>query len=188
VPQPKPAKEWITAEEAAALLGVNLRQVQKRARAGYIEKRRLPRLPTESAGRVEYSRADVDALLDGTPNHCEPVGFPQRVRAAEEAEAGSDARPPAAGNGTRALAPAAFFRPPELAAGHWPAPTAPRAWLTLPEAAAYSGLPEVTIVSLTRGGMIRAIDQWGQDVGQGTHRASYRMSRASLDAYGEGKL
>jgi hypothetical protein len=185
VPQPKPAKEWITAEEAAALLGVNLRQVQKRARAGYIEKRRLPRLPTESAGRVEYSRADIDALLAGTPNHCEPV-------AASGQRPGASTPPPTPGNGKSALAriPAEFpdlWLRPQLAPGPWPlAP--PRAWLTLPEAAAYSGLPEVTIVSLTRGGMIRAIDQWGQDVGQGTHRASYRVSRASLDAYGEGKL
>lgn len=59
-----------------------------------------------------------------------------------------------------------------------------RAWFSLKDAAEYSGLEEDTLVSLIKGGFVKAIDQQGQSVSPGTRRASYRIQRASLDAYG----
>ena len=47
---------------AAMMLGVSLRQIERRESQGYIEKRKAERRMGESTARSEYSRADIEAL------------------------------------------------------------------------------------------------------------------------------
>lgn len=180
----KPAKEqWITKDEAARLLGVNPRQVQQRAAHGYIEKRVLPRLPTERQGRVEYSRVDVDALKAGKPNmHATQVDDVGPL-----APSGEGTRDLALFHGAAPLRRSSGLGAPlemirglaEIAAAlQPPAPAAPKAWLTLGEAAAYSGLTPATIEELVRDRQVFAI---------GRGPKTWRIQRAGLyglDAFG----
>lgn len=131
---PKESKsEWITKEEAAKILGVNVRQVQKRAEQGYIEKRPLPRLPNERQARVVYARRDVEALAAGTPNQ-HAVMEPEAPANPPNALA-IVPKPQASGDLMRQWveATAALNRIAETR-------RSPRAWLTLDEAAEFSGL------------------------------------------------
>lgn len=50
--------------EAAALLKVHPRQIERRAQQGYIEKHYLPKKAGEKAARVVYSRADIEQILE----------------------------------------------------------------------------------------------------------------------------
>lgn len=188
MPKAELAGEWITKEAAAKLLGVNVRQVEKRIQAGSIEKRRLPKLPTESVGRVEVARGDVDALLAGTPNSH-----------AVEVSNDADKFPAPTGDGTADLVrirkhlgiddPLAMLRHiarTTLDLSPAPAPPAPRAWLTLDEAAEHSGLTEETIMAQVSAGNIDAVDRHGRDASvTGPQRRHLRIKRASLDAFGE---
>jgi hypothetical protein len=186
-------EDWVSAEEAAEMLGVNVRQVQKRAKAGYLAKTYLPRLPNERQGRVRYARADVTALLAGTPNHCEGV---------TAKKAGTEFPGPT-GDGAADLErirthlqlaalpdPELEFRKHvmELIAAEKlerRARSEPRAWLTLTEAAEYCGLEEQTLVNICKASNVRAIDASGLDVGMETRKSSaWRVQRASLDAWG----
>lgn len=172
------AREWISKEEAAELLSVKPRQVEKRAAEGYLEKRTLPRQPHEKQARVEYKRADVDAILDGKPNQ---YGKPMRP---EMPEAPS-------GDGTadlarfRAAAPPMPILPDPGSIIHFLATLArvlppprrePRAWLTLAEAVEYCGLPAAELERLLREGLVYSF---------GRGPKTWRIQRAALDAYGQ---
>ena len=213
MPQAKPElSDWITKEQAAELLGLKERQVQKRAEQGYIEKRYLPRLPNERQARVMYARRDVDALAAGTPNHCQelpaatsgngPAG-PQQL-----GEASPAPKPDAALQAAFAQYVAAGM-PPLTAEGAFAFPRLPeaelasvnsqveawnamatyltklsnalappqrKAFLTFEEAIAYSGLPAAEIDRLLREGLIYSF---------GRGPKTWRIQRASLDAYGQ---
>ena len=173
---------------AAMMLGVSLRQIERRESQGYIEKRKAERRMGESTARSEYSRADIEALKAGTPNvHAREVsqteGYIEAIR--EAGEESQKARKPENGAG-KALA----TRPPNS----WPSfeerigafvatlqanplVRAPqlRPWLTLDEAVAFSGLPRAFLVAKAVEGV-----PWAIDVCAGGTRAFWRFNREGL--------
>lgn len=172
-------EEWVSKERAAGLLNVEPRQVEKRAQQGFIEKQYLPRKPTERAARVQYKTADIEALLAGTPNmYGEPMKDEQwSPRPARELVVmPAPSAPPAI-----ALAEVDFFGAMALQLARlsaaFPTPPITKAWLTVDEAAEYSGLPVPEVERLVEEGIVYA------PVGRG--RKTWRIQRASLDAYGE---
>ncbi len=209
---PKPteaATEWISKQEAAVLLDVNVRQIEKRVLAGYISKRYQPRLRGQGTARVEVLRADVLALIDGThPKLSEPmpklasrdanIDGPQSIsdRPARALEALEALERYVARQTPRmqalALATADPVSPERL--GHLQdleatalatKSLAARAWLTLPEAAEYSGLPEDTLWTIVMGGGIDAVDRHGNPASAtAPQRRHVRVRRASLDTWG----
>ena len=70
MPAPKPALEadWLPKPAAAKLLGVAVRQLERRTRQGYIESRREERQINQTTAPVVYSRVDILALKAGKPN------------------------------------------------------------------------------------------------------------------------
>jgi hypothetical protein len=181
----KPAKlpDWLPAAEAAALLGVKRRQLQMRERQGYIEKRVLPRSPTESVGRVEYSRADIEALLRGAPNtHAREI--PAEPLTLDQAIGLSDSAMRANGKPSTALALRSPLRGDTLQhflaavlaenpIRHEP-PAFLRPWLTLAEAVDMSGLPAPYLLT-------RAERGWDAAVNVGRRKGGrWRFSREGL--------
>lgn len=135
---------WLSKPEAAALLGVATRQIERREAAGNLRKRTLPRAPGETSARVVYSRADLLALKAGAPN----------VYASQNETAGRELTTNGQridnGSATTALAvggaPFDFMRTLAAILAARAEPVAPRPWLTLDEAAAASGLPAAWLV------------------------------------------
>ncbi len=173
--QAKPEQnEWVTREEAASILGVNERQVQKRAEQGYLERSFLPRRPNERQARVRYARRDLEAILAGTPNQ---HGIP--VAPSTEPEP----FPGPTGDGSTDLARIRkHLGVPDVMPNVWawpPPAREPRAWLTLEEAAEWSGLPAPIIAELLRTSQVDSI---------GRGPKTWRIRRASLDAWGTGKV
>ena len=166
--------DWLPKEEAAELLGVSIRQLENRTLKGEIRKKTLPRLPNERAARVMYSIEDLKAINAGSPNHYgEPAA--SSVPRASDLVAVITGRPnhsgaPAAGDPFAGLAA-------HLAAlaKAFPPPAEAKPWLTLAEAAAYSGLPAAWLVAQAREGG----KKWVVNVGQGT-KAHWRFNREAL--------
>lgn len=204
--QPKLVEsEWITKQEAAKMLGVHLRQVEKRISQGYIEKRFLPRKMNERQARVEVSRRDVEALKAGTPNHTEQVAEPEP----KKIDAGmKKALAQYVGAGLPALTTEGSFAMPlipeaqlkalcaqteaslslnkawsalaehlaKLSAAFPPPRRDWPAWLTLEDAAEYSGLPAPELKRLLNEGLVYSF---------GRGPKTWRVQRAALDAYGQ---
>lgn len=175
--EPKKAPDdWISKKQAAEILGVNPRQIEKRAEKGWIDKRYPPRRPHETHARVEYRRADVHAIRDGKPNHCEALELipkPSSNGTADLARIRENVLPGATRAAQELLGlMAPVFR--MLQVTHRP----PRAWLTLEEAVEYSGLPSPFLAELLRSSQV-------DNIGRGPK--TWRVRRASLDAYGEPK-
>lgn len=182
MPAPKPADavgEWLAKPAAAKLLGASLRQLERRERQGYIEKRVTPRGPMERAARVLYSRADIIALKAGTPNSY------ARVAPVKE-PAPRAAKPTVVSNDTGA-ALAVVDHSTEIFAALlgklatvFPTPTPsaepPRPWLTLDEAVEYSGLPRAFLLAEARAGS----SPFALNVGTTGRGARYRFNRDAL--------
>jgi hypothetical protein len=169
---------WMYAEEVCKVLKVKLRQVQQRAAQGYIETHQLPRKPTERQGRTLYRRADVEALKAGKPNmHAVEVEMPAKTQALPaRAETKALARRPPLSPSIAELSGIGgvltlreFLQETR--------PREPKAWLTLDEAAAYSGLPRILL----------EVEIWhNRIVTLGRGPKTWRIQRASLDAFGRG--
>lgn len=190
MPTPKPAlEEWIPKTAAAKLLGVSLRQIERREKDGFLEKRTLPRLATESTGRVVYSRADLLALKAGTPNtHAravqdvvDPEASPLQPVVSNGGAGGGG------GSNGKALA---LVRNGSYAQRDYVAafdaivgslraatPPAPKPWLTVDEAVEYSGLPRGYLLKRAREGWDAAVD-----VSTGGAHQFWRFNRAALGA------
>lgn len=164
-PQIETDSDWLPVQAAADWLGVSVRQVQNRAAQGEIEKRVLPKAPHERAARVEYRRRDLDRIKAGFRSQT-PAGPAPPVTAVA-------VRPPAAVAPFAALADSTAaseaFEAIHRGALHLAALAAalPPAgkWLTLKEAAEYSGLPARWLRAAARAGKLRA-----QNVGEKRER------------------
>jgi excisionase family DNA binding protein len=66
---------WVGKEEAAKLLKVSVRQIERRAHQGAIERKHLPKAANEKSARVVFSRADIEALLRGEEPAAEDLGM-----------------------------------------------------------------------------------------------------------------
>lgn len=186
MPTPKPAlEEWIPKAAAAKLLGMSLRQIERREKEGFIEKRTLDRLPTESTGRVVYSRADLIALKAGTPNtHARVVAdapaphmFPGSEFPAAERNALAVVRQPQAPADPFAGLAAHLAR---LSAA-FPSPAAVVAalkpWLTLDEAVEFSGLTRPWLLHEAEAGQGSIAIR---DMGKHTRGGRWRFLRDDL--------
>jgi hypothetical protein len=147
---------WIPGNEAAALLRVTERSVRRRAEQGLIRRRTDPR-PRVGKGIAAplYSRADVEALLAGTPN-MQAVLVREKQGSEDRAKTGKvvdDPNPLGAAlvealrafTGARVdlvAAPSQNFRP----------------WLPLTQASDYSGLPRRWLKAAARDGRVEAIN------------------------------
>lgn len=186
MPLPKTAEQadWIPVAEAAHLLGVTPRQVQRREQAGNIEKRFGPRIGSAGAP-VLYSREDIEALKAGKPNvHARAVepdhsgGLTEMARGAGK----STALALSSHDTTTALARVTSSEVLKslaelITAARAGPPLEAKPWLTLAEAVEYSGLPEKFLLSRARDGAAFAID-----VGAGGDRSYWRFSRDGLKA------
>jgi hypothetical protein len=167
--------EWLSKADAAAFLRVSSRQIERRAAQGYVEARRLPRRPTERSERVVYSRVDLEAIRDGKPNqHGIPDDSVDNSAKPTGAVEISPVQPAKAAALAHTAPPGAW----ETLAGAFAARFAPAApvppWLTLREAAEYSGLPASWLEREARAGNAFALN-----VGS-AKRASWRFSRNAL--------
>jgi hypothetical protein len=136
---------WLAKDKAAKLLGVSIRQLENRAAKGEIRKNTLPRQLNERAARVLYSIEDIDAIRAGRPNR---YGEPAAPKPSLAVVGSSPGEPPAGfvaqlAQLMRALPPPA--EKPKL-----------KRWLTVREAAEYSGLPARWLAEAARAGKMRA--------------------------------
>lgn len=153
---------WTQKEDAAKLLGVSIRQLENLAALGRISKMRLPRQVNERSARVLYSIEDIDAIKAGKPRLPDPAeAAPAAVPERAIVKNGAD---PFAGLAAHLAAIARAFPPP----------TAERPWLTLAEAAEWSGLPAAWLLAQARAGA-----DFATNVGTGK-KARWRFNRASL--------
>jgi hypothetical protein len=137
---------WLGKAEAAALLGVSVRQLELKTAQGLVRKETLPKKPSDRAARVVYWREDLDAIRAGKPNR------------------GGETKP--AESETKALAREMPTSPDPVAAlvaalaRAFPAPAPPaqkaKPWLSLKDASDYSGLPARYLVQAAREGKMRA--------------------------------
>jgi hypothetical protein len=154
--------EWLGKVEAAAVLGVSVRQLELKTANGQIRKKTLPKKPNERAARVVYSREDLDAIRAGKPNQWSSAPLAPDFR-----HFGNTGL-------LRGGDPAAV-----LAARHMglvPPPIAQKPWLTLQEAAIWSGLPATWLTARAREGAAFALN-----VAQGS-KAHWRFNREALAA------
>ncbi|MBV9448540.1 MAG: hypothetical protein JO345_21860 [Streptosporangiaceae bacterium] len=125
----------MTKAEACRLLGVSERQVERRAKAGMIRRRTEPRRPDQFAAPVLFSRADIDAVKNGAPNfHAVVENAPEAAVASKQADqTAATARRDPSSELERILLGLGAARLIPLPGS--------KLWLTLEEAADYSGLP-----------------------------------------------
>jgi hypothetical protein len=201
---PLDSEDWLGKAEAAALLGVHPRQLERRASAGQVRKRILPKKPSEKAARVVYFREDLEAIKRDPPeahmDHSELALLKEheakeleKERAAIERErnivasvdrliAAIETQNRAIPDPERAAQAAADAKRLQaieaLVAAFiraFPPPASePRYWLKLTEAAEYSGLTESWLLAQARAGA-----QYALNVGMGT-RANWRFNREML--------
>jgi hypothetical protein len=167
--KPEVDEIWLPKDEAAALLKVGIRQLENRAADGQIRKATLPKLPSERVARVVFSRADVLALLNGTPRTPGNREETREGKAAAHAQIAAQTAPEA--RGVVAI-PAALIdalrerrEPREVL----------KPWLTLSEAVQYSGLPASWLIAAARDGAPIAIN-----TGKGRRREYWRFNRDAI--------
>jgi hypothetical protein len=153
---------WLSKADAARVLGVSVRQLELKTAQGLIRKETLPKKPNERAARVVYSREDLDAIRAGSPNrHGEAA--PERTLARREQSPNpfADFAERLAGLAFAAQSAKADLRP----------------WLTLDEAAEYSGLTRAWLLKEAEAGE-NAITV--RDMGKHARGGRWRFLRADL--------
>lgn len=163
--------DWLEKEPAAKRLGVGMRQLENRAAKGEIRKSKMERQPHERAARVLYSIQDIDAIKAGKPNQYGEVDAP--------AEAKSDLQKQLIKSGDFANSADPFAglaaHLAKLSAAFPSAAEPAKPWLSLKEAAEYSGLPAAWLLEQARAGQLRAVN-----TGKGS-REFWKFNRAALE-------
>jgi hypothetical protein len=192
---------WLHKTEAAALLDVSIRQLENLAALKRIRKNRLPRQPNERSARVLYSVEDIEAIKNGTPNLPEALpepaqtpGMVLRREMTASIERLSETIREEISTSIEHLGELAERQMLQFAKlgenqvnisagqleqfGELMARTVPPAiqkpWLTLAEAAEWSGLPAAWLVAQARAGAAFAVN-----VGRGS-KAHWRFNREML--------
>lgn len=162
---------WLEKEEAARLLGRDKRQIDRRARQGFIETKREEQ-PWQRKARRYFSRADILAILDGKPNRY-PVTSSQR---STQGNGGNDGQPGDGGRGAGGNGGNMPDGHPDSSRLLNGIPKRP--WLTLSEAAVFSGLPEEWLQGQAEAGTIHAVNV-------GKESAAWMFSRKGLKKVGK---
>lgn len=155
MPEPvlQPEEEWIPKKQALRMLAISARHLERRAAQGLVRRKVGDRRPDQTAAPVLYARSDIEALRAGKPNR---HAFVDRRPAAPEKAGKSKAvllkETPLARRAEASLG-GLFLRLAEAAR----APQ-PRLWLTLAEAAEFSGLPRSLLRRLARAGQVAALN------------------------------
>lgn len=172
---------WLPLADAAELLGVGRRQIERRAAQGMIQKRVLERAPMQTFAPVLYSRADVEAIRHGKPNNHARLVKPKANGAAKGAE-----MPRQASNGGDSVALSVVSAAKQdanalaaLVAALRVAPAEVKPWLTLAEASEFSGLPSAYLRREAKAGGLHALD-----VGASAAGGRFRFNRESLSRLG----
>lgn len=166
--RPEPG-EWLMKEDAAKFMKSTVRTIERLARTGRVQRRLLPRAANERQARVVFLRSDLEAVLNG--GRSEPVPLPSAGLTVQQRD--QLARAFAVRNGS--LLPAAETHTTEAEArGRVAVAHSSRAWLTLSEAAEYSGLEAAFIAQRLRKSEL-------EHIGQGPK--SWRILRSSLDSW-----
>jgi hypothetical protein len=160
------APGWTHKEAGAELLGVSIRQLENLAALKRIRKQRLPRQTNERSARVLYSVEDIEAIKAGKPNVMPETPEPSEARAAA----------PAAPEPRGFLAiPAALI---DLLRERREQREPLKPWLTLDEAAEYSGLTRAWLLKEAEAGQgAIAI----RDMGRFARGGRWRFLRADLE-------
>jgi hypothetical protein len=172
-----PQETWIPKARAAELLGLSVREVERMAQNGRIQKRYDKPGPGRRYGCVLYREADVLAIEEEREVGIHNSGGAQAKQnlltllpASQVGPRAVEAQVDAWGALTAHLA--------KLSAA-FPTPTNRKAWLTLEEAAEHSGLPVAKLTELVSSEVVYAI---------GRGPKTWRIQRASLDAFGEAAM
>jgi hypothetical protein len=166
------SRAWLPKAEAAELLGVSLRQLERRHSEGVVAKRVLPKAKGETASRVVYSRADIEALKAGAPRLPSQDGWPllfgeRRIAPTDGPQAAN--LQPSSANMVAGLAQVLESLRTTQAAS-----AVSRPWLTLEEASGYSGLPATFLLRQARAGV-----PWAVNVGS-DKSVRWRFNRDAL--------
>jgi hypothetical protein len=166
---------WLSKQESAELLGVNPRQIERREAQKQLRKKTLPREPGQTTARVVYSRADLLALKAGTPNQ-----YGEDGAGALQVSGANGTAPAAASTASTVDAWGGFAQHLARIAAAFPSPAREeKPWLTLEEAAEWSGLPAGWLLRHAREGYVGAIDLGGRPKG-----GRWRFRRADLARIG----
>jgi hypothetical protein len=196
--QVAPETEWLPKQQAAQLLGCSERQLDRRYEQGHVEKRTLPRGPLERTAAVVYSKADIEALKNNTPNTYSRAVKETNVRpeAGHTSDATYDESPapisPAVSNDANGMPPASSLARIDpglkellevitMRLRPAPEPPAPalKPWIPLEEASAISGLPQDYLVARARDGAPWALNTGTVKMDR-ARRASLRFNREAL--------
>jgi hypothetical protein len=173
----QPAEEvWITKKQTAEILGVGAREVERMAKNGRIHKLYQPpnRKEDRRYGQVLYLQTDV-RVIEQERLYGVRSSAPLPPQAALALAPISQAQARVADAQVDAWHGLAAHLAKLSAAFPTPKPQ-PRAWLTLEEAVDYCGLPLAELERLLREGLIYSF---------GRGPKTWRIQRASLDAYGQ---
>lgn len=177
-----PAGSWLSKQDAARLVGISIRQLERRESQGYIRKHVLPRRAQQKTAPVVYLREDCEALKEGRAQSYGETVRSSRAKTAGEPLATLPA--PDEASVPTALAP----RAPQAAANaNWDAfcravATAiapreePKPYLTIREAAEYSGLPVAYLRRMAPNGGFGAVDV----ASEGATKRAWRFRRAAF--------
>jgi hypothetical protein len=199
-------EDWLLKPQALKLLGVSERRLQVRVSHGLIRRQETERQPWQRTAPALYSRVDIEALLAGKPNRYALPSPAATLKKKPIATAATAATAPATRETPPAIASPAdvaeaarlnargeiarLAQMPNLPAldddRSWDAlagrlrqiaeASQVRAWLTLKEAEAYSGLPARYLKRKAEDGWIYATDVSTP----GTTRRIWRFNREGL--------
>lgn len=147
------ARDFVSKQIAAARLGLSVRRVLELSARGAIERRHVMD-PATKRRQTVFLAADVERVAQATVNH--DVALYRHPGAAIAREVAA--------------------LPPVEAAVAAPPPPPDRRWLTVDEAAAYSGLPASFLLSLIAKRRLPALDVGVRPGGR------YRVGRSDVDA------
>jgi hypothetical protein len=152
-------QEWMTKEEALAALKFTERSLNRRVADGFIRKKPLPRQPGMKAAPVAYMRQDVEAILAGkAAQHAVVMNPPRAVASAAPATMpAAVAVSEAQSEAFRAFAEYLAHLTDQLEQLQ-PAAPPPAPWLTLAEAAEYSGLPKAWLRRAAEAGSVEVLN------------------------------
>ncbi len=175
---PAAAPKWLTKQEAANILGLSTREVERMAQHGRITKRyNPPGVGKARYGHTLYLETDILAIdheRDLGIHNTKPVPIAPALHSAGALALIPQAQAEAASAQTIAWGALTTHLAKLTAA--LPSKEVTKKWLTFDEAAEYSGLPKAKLAELLRAKKVYCF---------GRGPKSWTIQRASLDVFGD---